>query len=33
MALDEVGLEIDQESLIRSQTRQPLEGFRLPENG
>lgn len=33
MALDGVGLEIERENLIRSQTRQPLEGFRLEENG
>lgn len=32
LALDGLGLEIEQENLIRSQTRQPLDGFRLQEN-
>lgn len=31
MALDGLGLRVDQENLIRSQTRQPLEQFRLEE--
>lgn len=33
MALDEVGLGIEEEDLIRSQTRQPLDGFRLEGSG
>lgn len=33
LALDELGLEIEQENLIRSQTRQPLDQFRPEEDG
>lgn len=29
LALDEMGLDIDRENLVRSQTRRPLEQFRL----
>ncbi|WP_336343505.1 Lrp/AsnC family transcriptional regulator [Halalkalicoccus ordinarius] len=32
MALDQLGLGIEEEDLIRSQTHQPLDGFRRQEN-